>query len=208
MEAQSIPGYTFGTPEVARSPVTGADVELLKATLLWSDDDDRYLRMAGEVLADQVEDVLELWYGYVGSHPHLVRYFADRDGQPIGAYLERVRARFAQWVRDVCSRPHDDAWRDYQHEIALRHTRAKKNQTDAVESVPDVALRYRLLLELIAGLQRHGAISVARMCVTCRFFRRDAHPNPARPHHCALVDAPLSSGELRVDCAEHEPRAA
>ena len=113
MEAQSIPGYTFGTPEVARSPVTGEDVELLKATLLWSDDDDRYLRMAGEVLADQIDDVLELWYGYVGSHPHLVRYFADRDGEPIGTYLERVRARFAQWVRDVCARPYDDAWRDY-----------------------------------------------------------------------------------------------
>ena len=142
MEAHSIPGYTFGTPEVARSPVTGEDVELLKATLLWSDDDDRYLRMAGEVLADQVDDVLELWYGYVGAHPHLVHYFADRDGQPIGPYLERVRARFAQWVRDVCSRPYDDAWRDYQHEIALRHTRAKKNQTDGVDSVPEVALRY------------------------------------------------------------------
>jgi hypothetical protein len=55
---------------------------------------------------------------------------------------ERVRARFAQWVRGVCSRPHDDAWRDYQHEIALRHTRAKKNQTDGVESVPEVSLRY------------------------------------------------------------------
>jgi hypothetical protein len=142
MEAQSIPGYTFGTPEVARSPVTGEDVELLKATLLWSDDDDRYLRMAGEVLADQVDDVLELWYGYVASHPHLVRYFASRDGEPIGPYLESVRARFAQWVRDVCSRPQDEAWRDYQHEIALRHTRAKKNQTDGVDSVPEVALRY------------------------------------------------------------------
>jgi IS1 family transposase len=142
MEAQSIPGYTFGTSEVARSPVSGEDVDLLKATLLWSEEDDRYLRMAGEVLADQVNDVLELWYGYVGSHPHLVGYFADRDGQLIGAYLERVRARFAQWVRDVCSRPYDDAWRDYQREIALRHTRAKKNQTDGVESVPEIALRY------------------------------------------------------------------
>jgi hypothetical protein len=142
VEARSIPGYTFGAPEIARSPVTGEDVELLKATLLWSDDDDRYLRMAGEVLADQVDDVLELWYGYVGSHPHLVHSFTDRDGQPIGPYLERVRARFAQWVRDVCSRPHDDAWRDYQHEIALRHTRATKNQTDGVDSVPEIALRY------------------------------------------------------------------
>jgi hypothetical protein len=142
MEAQTIPGYTYGTADVARSPVTGDDVDLLKATLLWSDDDDRYLRMAGEVLADQVDDVLELWYGYVASHPHLVAYFADRDGEPIGPYLEAVRVRFAQWVRDVCARPYDDAWRDYQHEIALRHTRAKKNQTDGVESVPQIELRY------------------------------------------------------------------
>ena len=66
----------------------------------------------------------------------------------------------------------------------------------------------QLLLDLIAGLQRSGAITVARMCVTCRFFRRDAHPEAAQPHHCALVDVPLGAGDLRVDCAEHEPNAA
>jgi IS1 family transposase len=142
METQSIPGYTFGAVGAARSPVSGEDVELRKATLLWSEDDDRYLRMAGGVLADQVDTVLELWYGYVGSHLHLVYYFTDRDGQPIGEYLERVRARFARWVRDVCERPYDDAWRDYQHEIGLRHTRVKKNQTDEVDSVPEIPLRY------------------------------------------------------------------
>jgi len=142
METHTIPGYTFGSADLALSPVSGEDVELLKATLLWSQDDDRYLRMAGDVLADQVDEVLELWYGYVGSHPHLLRYFADRDGQPVGEYLERVRARFAQWVRDVCERPHDEPWRDYQYEIGPRHTRVKKNQTDAVDSVPEIALRY------------------------------------------------------------------
>jgi protoglobin len=142
MEASAIPGYMFGQSDVARSPVSEQDVELLKSTLLWSDDDDRYLQMASEVLADQVDDVLDLWYGYVGSHPHLVHYFSDRQGEPIGEYLDRVRARFAQWVRDVCSRPHDDAWRDYQHEIALRHTRVKKNRTDGVESVREIPLRY------------------------------------------------------------------
>jgi hypothetical protein len=144
MEAVSIPGYAFGARELARSPVSAHDVDLLKATLLWSDDDDRYLRIAGEVLADQVDDVLEAWYGYVGSHAHLLRYFAGADDAPIGEYLERVRARFAQWVRDVCARPHDDAWRDYQHEIALRHTRAKKNRTDAVDAASEVPLRYMI----------------------------------------------------------------
>ncbi len=142
MEAQTIPGYTYGAPGVPHSPVTGGDVDLLRATLLWSEEDDRYLRMAGEVLADQVDAVLDLWYGYVGSHPHLVHYFTDRNGEPIGEYLERVRARFAQWVRDVCSRPYDEVWRDYQHEIGLRHTRAKKNQVDGVDSVPEISLRY------------------------------------------------------------------
>ena len=53
----------------------------------------------------------------------------------------------------------------------------------------------RLVLDLIAGLQSSGAITVARMCVTCRFFRRDAHPGSARPHHCALVDAPMATDE-------------
>jgi DNA-binding MarR family transcriptional regulator len=66
----------------------------------------------------------------------------------------------------------------------------------------------RLLLNLIAGLQRTGAITVARMCITCRFFRPDAHRDPARPHHCALVDVAMGPGDLRVDCAEHEPRTA
>jgi hypothetical protein len=138
----TIPGYAYCSDVLAPSPVTERDVDLLEQTLLWSPDDDRYLQLAGEVLEDQVDDVLELWYGYVGSHEHLVHYFADREGSPIGPYLDRVRARFAQWVRDVCSRPRDQAWRDYQHEIALRHTRAKKNQTDGVDSVPEIPLRY------------------------------------------------------------------
>jgi len=139
---ESIAGYTFGASDVAASLVTGGDVELLKATLLWSEQDDRYLRLAGEVLADQVDQVLDVWYGYVGSHPHLLHYFSGPDGQPIGEYLERVRARFAQWVRDVTTRPYDDPWRAYQQEIALRHTRAKKNRTDGVDAAPEIPLRY------------------------------------------------------------------
>lgn len=81
---------------------------------------------------------------------------------------------------------------------------------DVLADLPAAGKRaaLQLLLDLIAGLQRSGAITVARMCVTCRFFRRDAHPGAAQPHHCELVDAPLGTGELRVDCAEHEPHAA
>lgn len=66
----------------------------------------------------------------------------------------------------------------------------------------------RLLLSLIAALQRSGAITVARICATCRFFRPHVHPGAERPHHCALVDLPMADSELRVDCAEHEAAPA
>ena len=63
-------------------------------------------------------------------------------GEPLGDYLERVRARFGQWILDTCRRPYDQAWLDYQEEIALRHTRVKKNQTDGVRSAKQIPLRY------------------------------------------------------------------
>ena len=65
----------------------------------------------------------------------------------------------------------------------------------------------RFLMRLISALQEEGVITVARMCVTCRFFRPDAHPGSATPHHCALLDQPLSGADLRTDCPEHEPAA-
>lgn len=66
----------------------------------------------------------------------------------------------------------------------------------------------RFLMGLIASLQRAGVVTVARMCVSCRFFRPDAHPGDASPHHCALLDLPLARSDLRVDCPEHERAAS
>ena len=135
-----IPGYDYGA--VGRSPVSQQDLADLQASVLFGPDDERALRQAGEVLADQVEDVLDVWYGFVGSHPHLVAYFSTPEGEPISAYLQRVRGRFGRWILDTCTRPYDQEWLDYQQEIALRHTPAKKNQTDAVDSVRLIPLRY------------------------------------------------------------------
>jgi hypothetical protein len=141
-QSSDISGYSFGSDAVAASPVWEEDLTLLRRTLLWTDEDDRFLRQAGDVLADQVEDVLDVWYGFVGANDHLVRYFGDPDGRPDPRYLEAVRKRFGQWILDTCNRPYDRAWLDYQEEIAQRHHPAKKNQTDGVESVPYISLRY------------------------------------------------------------------
>jgi DNA-binding MarR family transcriptional regulator len=63
----------------------------------------------------------------------------------------------------------------------------------------------RFLMQLIGSLQRSGVITVARMCVTCRFFQPDIHPDADSPHHCGLLDVPLAGSDLRIDCPEHEP---
>src|SRR5262249_39626403 len=52
--------------------------------------------------------------------------------------------RFVQWVRDMFARPFDQAWLDYQEEIALRHTPEKKSKTDSATTPPLVPLRYLL----------------------------------------------------------------
>ena len=136
-------GYRFHDPALATSPVSADELALLKATLLWSDDDTAALRRAGDILAPQVEQILDLWYGFVGSSPHLVATFAGADGAPDGAYLGAVRARFARWIVDTCHAEQDQAWLDWQLEIAVRHHVTGKNRTDGVESTSaEVPMRY------------------------------------------------------------------
>jgi hypothetical protein len=140
MQTDGIPGYAYGS--VSRAPFGVDELSLLKQAVLFGPDDEAALRMAGEVLADQVEDVLDVWYGFVASHPHLVHYFSGRDGEPIAGYLAAVRKRFGRWILDTCNRPYDEVWLAYQYEIGLRHNEAKKNKTDRVDSVPNIPLRY------------------------------------------------------------------
>jgi DNA-binding MarR family transcriptional regulator len=62
----------------------------------------------------------------------------------------------------------------------------------------------RATIKVIRSLQEQGEISTARMCVTCRYFRPDAHQDEANPHHCEYVDAAFGDHLLRVDCSEHQ----
>ncbi len=81
--------------------------------------------MVGEVLADQIDAVLDVWYGFVASNPHLVYYFQDSNGNPNSHYLKAVRKRFGQWILDTCNRSYNQDWLNYQYEIGLRHNKAK-----------------------------------------------------------------------------------
>jgi hypothetical protein len=146
-EPTTIPGYGFGTSAVTRSPVTLADLELMKKSVLFGDEDIKYLRLSLDVVQDQVEAILDVWYGFVGSNPHLLASFTGKsDGKPLGDYLGAVRRRFGQWILDTARAEYDQKWLDYQHEIGLRHHRTKKNRTDGAASTGIVPFRDLLLL--------------------------------------------------------------
>lgn len=169
-----IPGYDYGNPDLDQSPITAQALSQLLVSTAFSDADKVALRTAGDVLADQTDAVLDVWYGFVGSNPHLLAYFSTPDGAPISGYLERVRARFGQWILDTCNRTYDQDWLDYQNEIALRHTAAKKNLTDGAPSVTHIPLR-------------HIIAFVAPLSLTMRPFLG------ARGHSAEEVDAMFSA---------------
>ena len=61
------------------------------------------------------------------------------------------------------------------------------------------------LMEFIASFQNR-VINIARMCVVCRYFKKNAHPGNKKPHHCLLTDQPLALSDLKLDCENNEPK--
>jgi Protoglobin len=141
-DPSAIPGYGYGTGRVSRSPVTLEELAQLKNAAGLTEEDHHYLALAGEVLADQAEDMVSAWRAAIGANEHLAKWFQKPDGQPDDRYKAAVKPRFVQWVIDTCTRPYDQAWLDYQEEIGLRHTPEKKNATDHASAPPLVPLRY------------------------------------------------------------------
>jgi Protoglobin len=141
-DPSAIPGYDYGTERVSRSPVTLEELAQLKNAAGLTEEDHHHLALAGEVLADQAEDMVSAWRAVIGANEHLAKWFQKPDGQPDDRYKAAVKPRFVQWVIDTCTRPYDQAWLDYEAEIGLRHTPEKKNATDREHaSVGSVALR-------------------------------------------------------------------
>lgn len=143
----SIPGYRLNDPALPASPVSVQEFSDLKVSLLFGDEDVAALRRAETVVGDQIEAILDVWYGFVAATPHLLRYFSDaRTGEPIGPYLAAVRKRFGQWILDTCRAEFDGAWLAWQDEIGRRHHRIGKNQTDSANAAPHIPMRHLLAL--------------------------------------------------------------
>ncbi|SNT19922.1 Protoglobin [Streptosporangium subroseum] len=142
--SEEIPGYTYGTDEAAASPLTLEDLERLKAVVGLTPDDEQALIEAAHVLADQADDMVTAYRKRLGELPFMRAYSGYPDGTPNPEYGAASKPRFDRFIIDACTRPLDQDWLNYQHEIGLRHTRDKKNKTDHSDSLDHIPMRYLL----------------------------------------------------------------
>jgi hypothetical protein len=150
-----IAGYDFGSAQSAKSPVSAEELLQLEQTLGWTAHDAQLLRKHALLFEMQAEKMVDAWRAVIGAQPHLAKWFFAPNGEPDDEYKAAVKRRFVQWVIDVATRPHDQAWLDYQEEIGLRHTPDKKNKTDRRQTPPLVPLRYLLAFIPVVTPVRH-----------------------------------------------------
>lgn len=174
-----IDGYDYGARSVGHSPVSVEELALLERTVSLTAEDERWLQQAGTVLADQTDAVVASWREVIAANPHLASYYGTREGMADPAYKARVGARFKQWILDVCQRPRNQAWLDYQHEIGLRHTHLRKNQVDRAAALPHIPLRYLIAFTAVINDRIRP------------FLAKDAAPADAEAMHSAWCKAVL-----------------
>lgn len=71
--------------------------------------------------------------------------------------------------------------------------------SDRLETVVEV-----LRSALHAMITRNGGRAFGA-CYTCRHFRKGGGSSRSTPHHCALLDEPLSEADSRAICVEQQP---
>jgi hypothetical protein len=139
---KAIPGYDFGDEKSAASPLTHEELRQVEETVGWSAEDAALLRKYEHAFRENAESMVDSWRAVIGKQPHLAQWFAGPEGKPDEEYKASVKRRFVQWVIDVALRAHDRDWLNYQEEIGLRHTPAKKNATDHRQTPRLVPMRY------------------------------------------------------------------
>ncbi len=66
----------------------------------------------------------------------------------------------------------------------------------------DLTHTYDLLSKLIYKLNHKGIIQVQRTCFNCHFYSGDKNTK----HHCNLLEQPLKTHDLRLDCKDFAER--
>lgn len=132
--------YESTSAGMTSSTLSLRDLVLLKRMLLFTREDERYLQMAGEILSDQAEVILDIWYDHMVANDYLAHYFT-KDGQPDADYLNSLRPRFGDWIRQLCQPSRNNQWSKYEEAIAQRF-REQPISAMGLDDIPVVFLRY------------------------------------------------------------------
>ena len=108
--------------------------------------------------------------------------------------------------------------KDFKAKVESLNTESVKERAALGEQVKDLMNLNKTLgkeaEKLVEGLRASLAQAIARndgkpfgICHGCRHFRRNARPGAKQPHHCALLDAPLSAADSELICVEQAPAA-
>lgn len=119
------------------------DLLLLKRMLLFTIEDEHYLHIAGDLLADHTEEILDNWYAQMQAHPYAgkqpdVAACIDTDNS-----LEQLRTQFRTWVQALCMPPARQAWLQRTHAVIAGDVPDK--QLGDLTQIPAVFLRYLML---------------------------------------------------------------
>ncbi|SEW18469.1 protoglobin domain-containing protein [Chitinophaga arvensicola] len=125
----------------ADNPHSSLDAQTLvrlKRMLLFTNEDEQYLIMAGNILAAHTEDILDTWYHAILKNNYLAHYFT-RDGAPDMEYLQSLRPQFRKWIRALCTRQEGQSWWQFEKRIAAQ---VRPEADNDMEPLPLVYLRY------------------------------------------------------------------
>jgi hypothetical protein len=135
------------------------DLGRLKAVAGITADDERVLAEAAEILAGQADAMVTFYRERLGQLPWMAPYSGHPDGRPNPKYGAASKPRFDRWIIDACTRPLDQNWLNYQHEIGLRHTAAKKTKTDSADSLDQIPMRYLLAFTAVVIATARGFLA-------------------------------------------------
>ncbi|MDQ0105018.1 hypothetical protein J2T02_000101 [Chitinophaga terrae (ex Kim and Jung 2007)] len=122
-------------------PSSSPDIQTLvrlKRMLLYTQEDEHYLTMAGAILQPHSSSILNSWYGYLSANHYLSLYLRDKVEEKSG-YLETLRPQFNQWMNAVCQGREGNSWKWLEDKIGKQ---LEQDTTTEKGSLPLVYLRY------------------------------------------------------------------
>jgi len=75
-------------------------------------------------------------------------------------------------------------------------------------SPQELPVLFASIVRVLRAFETARLIPTVRMCPSCLNFRRDAHADPERPHHCALMNVAIGNVDVRFDCTFHTRQGA